>query len=475
MAPHTGRQNRRGGRRVVAARSAKGRSGIASAAVGRVLLAFFLLALVPATVAIGNARYEGVASCAGSTCHGRAEGNGAVVRQDEISIWQERSSTSGAHSRAFAILQSNRSKQIAQTLGIGPATQAPACLGCHSTSVPQAQRGVRFLTTDGVGCESCHGASGGWLAEHYARPATHASNVAAGLIPLEQPKARANVCLDCHFGSTKPGQFVTHQMMAAGHPRISFELDLFSALQQHHDIDEDYTARKGDFSSVRFWAVGQAEAVRRSASMFAQPKFGMEGAFPQLYFFDCHSCHRTITDAAERKLTFETNPERPIPFANPPFNDENIIMLSTVAGALVPGAADNFRAASRNFHSAMGRSGEDARGAAVKLSQSAEQLSSALNARGYGTNDAFTVIRIVSDRTTSNRFTDYAGATQAVMAVDTLLNALVREGRITIGAASSIRADINQAYAAVKEPNSFRPAAFRRALQNAANAIGRLQ
>ncbi|KPQ22329.1 MAG: Cytochrome c554 and c-prime [Porphyrobacter sp. HL-46] len=55
-----------------------------------------LAALYPASGAIGNPTFEGVASCAGSTCHGRAEGNGAVVRQDEIATWQEPSSPGGA-------------------------------------------------------------------------------------------------------------------------------------------------------------------------------------------------------------------------------------------------------------------------------------------------------------------------------------------------------------------------------------------
>ncbi len=441
----------------------------------RALAALGLVALYPASGAVGNATYEGVASCAGSTCHGRAEGNGAVVRQDEIAIWQEPSSPSGAHSRAYSVLAGRRSQQIAASLGLGAATQAPACLGCHTTYVPPAQRGARFVTSDGVGCESCHGPADGWLAEHYARPATHASNVAAGLTPLDNPQARANVCLDCHYGSSKPGQFVTHSMMAAGHPRISFELDLFSALQQHHDIDADYVARKRRPNAVRFWAVGQAEAVRRSTSLFAEPRLGMEGAFPQFYFYDCHSCHRTITDAAQRKLTFETNPGRPIPFGNPPFNDENIIMLVAVAGALVPGEAERFRAASRDFHRAMGDNATEARAAAQALSQRAGALSDALSRRAYLDADAFKVIGIIANEATSARFTDYAGSVQAVMAIDTLLNALVKEGRITVAAAAGIRANINRAYAAVEEPNAFRPAAFRTALKAASGAIGRLQ
>ncbi|MDY7099032.1 MAG: multiheme c-type cytochrome [Pseudomonadota bacterium] len=423
-----------------------------------------------------GARYEGVATCAGSTCHGRAEGNGAVVRQDEISTWQEPSSQSGAHSRAFAVLAGRRGQQIADSLGLGRATQAPACLGCHATYAPKSQRGPRFLLSDGVSCESCHGPAEKWLASHYARPATHASNVADGLIPLEKPQVRANNCLDCHYGSKNTGQFVTHSMMAAGHPRVSFELDLFSALQQHHNEDADYRRRKGGMNSVRFWAVGQAEAVKRSTSLFADPKYGNEGAFPQFYFYDCHSCHRTISDADKRKLTFETNPERPIPFGNPPFNDENIIMLSSVAKALVPGQAEDFLKASRNFHAAMGRgTPNEARKAAAQLSARAGGLSNALSQRAYADVDAFRVIGMIAGKATKPRFTDYSGSVQAVMAIDTLLNSLVREGRVTVAAAAGIRANINKAYKAVEEPNSFRPAQFRTALASASGAIGRLR
>jgi len=61
------------------------------------------------------------------------------------------------------------------------------------------------------------------------------------------------------------------------------------------------------------------------------------------------------------------------------------------------------------------------------------------------------------------------------MAVDTLLNALVTQGRITVGAAAGIRSDINRAYQAVRSPESYNPSEFRSALGNAVNAIGRLR
>ena len=427
-----------------------------------------LLGMAPAA-----AEYTGVASCAGSTCHGRAEGNGEIVRQDEIASWQEPSSATGAHSRALAVLGSVRGRQITATLGMGDPQSEPACLGCHASFVPAAERGPRFQLSDGVGCESCHGPAGGWIATHYTTAGSHRANVAAGMVPLDDPRSRASVCLDCHYGSANGNQFVTHRMMAAGHPRIAFELDLFSALQQHHDEDADYAQRKGRTDSVRLWAVGQAEAVRRSSDLFARPGFGTEGVFPEFYFYDCHSCHRQITDGPQRRLTFESNPARPIPFGQPPINDENAIMLSAVARVLAPGQASAFDNASREFHRAMGAGRAEAAEAAMRLRSAAGALSEALAQGGGG--DAFTVIAAIADRTTSARFTDYAGSAQAVMAIDTLLNALVREGRITVGAAAGIRADINAAYDAVRSPESYSPVRFRAALGQAAGAIGRLR
>ncbi len=439
--------------------------------IGLVLLAVF----GATTIAEAAGSYEGVASCAGSTCHGRNEGDGKVVRQDELRVWQEPSSKTGAHSRATAVLGNARGQRIATALGLGRATSAAACLGCHATNAPNAARGGRYLADDGVGCESCHGAASGWLSVHYAVPASHASNIANGMIALEKPQVRASVCLDCHFGSDKPGQFVTHAMMAAGHPRVSFELDLFSSLQQHYNVDDDYIRRKGQPDSVQVWAVGQAEAVKRSTRLFANPKFGSEGLFPQFYFYDCHSCHRGISDNPSAKRTFQTNPGRPIPFGNPPFNDENIIMLSAVAGVLAPGQAARFDAAARGFHAAMGEGRPQAAAAAQQLAMAADALSDAIAARGNSGDTAFRVIQVIAGKATAPRFTDYTGSAQAVMAVDTLLNAMVRENRITVGAAAGIRANINRAYAAVRSPETYDPATFRAALGSAAGGIGALR
>lgn len=468
-------------------RAMRGKSGAASGRSGWLFLIAGALALLvqpgsPIQAQAGGARYEGVATCAGSTCHGRAEGNGEVVRQDEIATWQEPSSAAGSHSRAYAVLASPRGKQIASRLGLGAATSATACLGCHATYEPGSPKGERFQISDGVGCESCHGAASPWLASHYTKfSSTHAANVANGLTPLDRPQTRAKVCLDCHYGGTGAGQFVTHAMMAAGHPRVSFELDLFSALQQHHDEDKDYAERKGKTDNVRLWAVGQAEAVVRSTDLFARPNFATRGAFPEFYFYDCHSCHRPIKDGPVASSTFEDNPGRPVAspreerFGLPPYNDENIIMLSAIAKAFVPGRAAQFEAASKDFHKAMGTGRAEAAAAAQRLRGEAAALSDALASRSFAGVDAFAAVQAIADRTLTARFTDYSGSAQAVMAVDTLLNAMVRDGQITTGAATGIRANINRAYGAVRSPESFEPAKFRTALSQATSAIGALR
>jgi hypothetical protein len=421
--------------------------------------------------------FVGVATCGGSTCHGRSVPNGpeqGVVRQDEILIWQDPASAAGAHSRAFAILQEPRSRQIAQRLGIGEASSAPECLGCHATPAPATQRGARFLRSDGVTCEACHGPASGWLASHYSAGATHQANVSRGLTPLELPQQRAGVCLDCHFGNDRDGQFVTHRLMAAGHPRISFELDLFSTLQAHHDEDADYDRRKRRVSNVQMWAIGQAMALERSLNLFSTER-GREGIFPEFYFLDCHSCHRPISDARQFAPTVEINPGRPIPAGMPPYNDENMIMLSAAARVVAPELGRRFDASSAAFHEAMGKDRAVVRAAAERLKRDAAALVAAFSSASIGRAQVFRIIETITSNAVSTRFTDYAGSVQAVMATDTLLSALVASREIAPDSVQGIRADINGAYQAVRDPLLYKPREFRASLGRAAAAIRRLR
>jgi hypothetical protein len=85
------------------------------------------------------------------------------------------------------------------------------------------------------------------------------------------------------------------------------------------------------------------------------------------------------------------------------------------------------------------------------------------------------MIDAIASPTLAPRFTDYEGSVQAVMAVDTLLNALVRDGHISDKSASAIRGSIDRAYKAVGDSNNYRPADFRAALSQAASSIKALK
>lgn len=454
-------------------------AGLAAALACAVALVFLLAvpgrddraAAGASASSLSAARHVGVASCAGSTCHGRSEADGAVVRQDELMRWQDPSSPAGAHSRAFATLRTPRSRAIAARLGIGDPAAAASCLGCHADPAPV--RGPRFQLSDGVGCEACHGGAANWLSSHANVGATHARNVVQGMTALDRPAVRAENCLDCHFGSDRPGQFVDHRIMAAGHPRISFELGLFSSLQQHWNEDADYRARKAVASDARIWAVGQAKAIERALTLYASPTRGTEGAFPEFYFFDCHSCHRRLSDEATMRPTYAPNPARPIPPGMPPFNDENIIMLSAAARIAAPAVAERFDADSRAFHRALATGRGEAVAAARRLVGSVQAVGAALDRAPLDNAMTFAMVRAIG--ASAARFTDYEGSVQAVMSVDTLLSSLVKSGAVPAGRARGIRGDIDAAYRAVREPNAYRPDDFRAAIGRATGAIGALR
>ncbi|MES2095173.1 MAG: multiheme c-type cytochrome [Pseudomonadota bacterium] len=441
-------------------------------------LAVLVLAIAHSSPAISAGQFvsevapgaTGVGSCAGSTCHGRDEPTGAVVRLDEIKLWQDESSPAGAHSRAWRLLGESRGRAIAARLGIGDPQAAPMCLGCHA-GTGTARRAVNV--TDGVDCEACHGAAAGWLASHYAVGGNHAANVARGMRALDQPTVRAATCLDCHYGSDRPGEFVDHRIMAAGHPRLSFELDLFSTLQKHWNEDTDYAARKGAPGAATLWVVGQAMALDRSLSLFANDQLANRGLFPELYFFDCQSCHRRISDDPDYRPNAMPNPGRDTPVGTVPFQDENMIMLAAAARVGAPDLAARFVADSLAFHRALTVGRPGALVAAARLRGDARALAARLAT--MGPREIFAMIAALSDTVTTPRYTDYEGSVQAVMAVDTLLSSLADAGAVSRADVTRIRPSIERAYAAVRDPNDYDPRAFHTALRSATNAIGALR
>ena len=104
--------------------------------------------------------HMGVATCAGSTCHGAVEAlSGIGILQNEFITWQRHDK----HAKAYQVLLSERSKRIARNLGLEAAHTAPICLDCHADNVPAERQHRTFQLSDGVTCEACHGGAGRWI------------------------------------------------------------------------------------------------------------------------------------------------------------------------------------------------------------------------------------------------------------------------------------------------------------------------
>ncbi len=76
---------------------------------------------------------------------------------------------------------------------------------------------------------------------------------------------RSEKCLSCHLGTAD--KFVDHEMIAAGHPDLTFEISYFTFyMPQHWKTPEQDNA----WRSVQAWGVGQAVQLRESLYRLAR-------------------------------------------------------------------------------------------------------------------------------------------------------------------------------------------------------------
>jgi hypothetical protein len=249
----------------------------------------------------------GSASCSASNCHGGTGRPGS--KGSEFTTWV----LQDPHRQAYKVLLDERSRTIAANLKLPvPAHKWSGCLVCHA-SVPAdpALHGPDLTASMGVGCEGCHGA-----AEHYLAPHTTAGwksmpaeqKQAFGMFDTKSLASRAVACTGCHIGDAD--REVNHDLIAAGHPRLSFEFSAYQELEPRHwprraspgddrpgDLD-----RYPDFSA-RSWKVGQVAAAHAAVALLEvrATRAGQGGEhaapWPELTEFDCFACHHDLGPA----------------------------------------------------------------------------------------------------------------------------------------------------------------------------------
>ena len=376
--------------------------------------------------------HEGVATCAGSACHGSSQTQSNTnVLQNEYFIWTRED----RHAQAYKTLLNAQSKKIGQRLGLSPEKSA-RCLACHSDYVPEDMR-RRFRLSDGVTCEACHGGAQGWIKEHVDPTATHASNLAAGLFPTDQPLQRGRLCLSCHLGDKDHP--IDHEIMGAGHPPLGFELDTFTAIEPaHHDLDEDYAQRKGIRTSAQTWADGQLIAAQRYLEELASPRL-KQGLFPELVFFDCYACHHKLND--ER---WDVDTATGLGPGRVRLHGVNLILVEELLKVLEPSAVDGWVRQVRAVHAASQKDLASLQAAANSAAATVKTISAKHAGHSYSEKQAWDLIAGIIQRTL--RTPDFNLAEQSNMAIEAVFLTLDRAGKISPSKSKAIRAALDQGY-----------------------------
>jgi hypothetical protein len=405
----------------------------------------------------------GVATCSGSNCHGAAERPaGSSVPGNEYVIWSKRDK----HRQAYTVLLEERAVRMAKALGLPDAANQKLCLDCHADNVPPEQRGRQFQISDGVGCEACHGGAANWLGLHISG-AKHRENLAAGLYPVEQPIARAEKCLGCHFGDKV--RFVDHRMFGAGHPRLGFELDTFTAIEPAHVVvDQGYTERKGRITDISVWATGQAVALLKRMDALLDPRRAHHGLFPELALYDCQSCHHPY-DALRSARPTGTG----IGPGAVKLDDANAVMLQAAATRFAPAAASSLGSHMLALHHATAGDPGAVPHEATALRKSAQQLVPLLADHDFSSDDVRALAEAVISVGNAPDGWRFSHAEQTTMALEAIIATMKSAGVLGASQGDAIKKAMDALYSSFSNETTFRPEAFAGALRNVQQAIGR--
>jgi len=269
--------------------------------------------------------YLGSLSCASSSCHGRqdeAVGIGSVSRREYV-LWLEHD----PHAQAARTLESEKFWRILRVVSSGSEAGPPdaavslRCARCHD---PEGVKGSGVfggnrlsklesvsppMTPDplalqpiarGIGCESCHGPAKNWIAVHYERDVSRQRLVELGMIDNKNLIVRAEQCAGCHVGDGDKD--MNHDMIAAGHPPLRFELSAYHDLIRRKHWPAAERVLTPDFKA-RLWAAGQIAAARSSLALVqsraARAAAGERATpWPEFAEYDCFACHQRLRPAA---------------------------------------------------------------------------------------------------------------------------------------------------------------------------------
>jgi hypothetical protein len=399
-------------------------------------------------------KYTGPGSCASPSCHG-----GVAPRSDN-SVWQNEYSTwvvKDKHAQAFTALSLPIAVRMAKILELPNAFSAPKCLACHALDVPEAQRARTFDLADGVSCESCHGPASNWLGPHTTKGWTHQQSIEAGMYDDRDLISRSQKCLSCHLGTSE--KFVDHQMIAAGHPDLYFELASFSSVMpKHWQEPRDREPTQDVWIEVRALAAGQAVQLSQQLRRVARNVQGPN--WPEYSELDCFACHHSLTSAKDswrQELGYANRRA-----GNPPWNLSRYVILRAIAAddragaSQLPPEARGLSQEIERLYLLIGATSPDRSQIATRASSVAEiadRLAQRIVSLPFDQAATLRLLKNISGDADYISSQDERAAEQAAMALDSLFVAYTRNGRIDN--ADAIRDAIHGLFKQLDDPSSF--------------------
>lgn len=414
-------------------------------------------------------KYIGPGSCAATSCHGSVKPvAGSRILQNEYSTWilQDK------HSRAYQALTGDIGERMARILKLGAKSEeSQKCLACHALSVPAERRGRPFEVAEGVSCENCHGPASAWLGPHTTRDWPHEKSVQQGMTDTRNVIHRTEKCLECHLGTKE--KFVDHEMIAAGHPDLYFELDSFSAVMPRHwktprESAPGKPVEESAWSGVRDWSAGQAAQLRASMERLAWRAKGERAdkldPWPEYAELSCFACHHSLGPAKESwRQQRGYDGRRP---GDPAWNDSRYAVFRLFAKQVDPATAQELDRHIRTVSAEMSKLNPD-RAAVIAGAQSAaplaQQLADRLAKLPYDKSATLQMLQSISDNADAIAASDERAAEQAAMAVDSLYIAYSKDAKPAD--APEARAAINALFQQLENPSSYNADQFAAALK----------
>jgi hypothetical protein len=388
--------------------------------------------------------YTGPGSCAASSCHGSVRPvAGSRILQTEYTTWV----VQDKHAKATEMLNNPVSLRMAKILGIGRPDTEQKCLTCHALDAPAQQR-AKSYTPEGVSCEACHGPASGWLGPHTTRAWTHAQSVAAGMYDTKDLVRRTEKCASCHIGGSDKS--VDHEMIAAGHPDLVFDLEAFSAAMPRHWRSED------PWQNVRAWSVGQIVQLREGLERLSQRSKG--NVWPEYAELDCFSCHHSLT-RPENSWRQEQGYRDRRP-GNPPWNHARFAVARHIARVAEPASADALESQIQNLAGEVAKLQTDRTriaGATMVIQSSLDALAQRLSAAPVDRARTIQYVRAIAEDAERIAAAGERSAEQAAMSLETLLGTLVQNKEVDSAAS---RAALDRLFQQLENPSGYDPRRF---------------